>query len=425
MQEYKILNLKNGLRLILVPKVSTEVMTAIVMFGVGSRYESEKLAGISHVLEHMHFKGTEKRPAALDISKFVDSFGGEMNAFTGKEVTGYYVKARPKNMEKMMDFLSDMLLHSKFDPFELEKEKNVIIQEINMYEDLPMEMVGSKFEEAVFGQNALGRDIIGYKKSVKSVTAKEIIEYKNNFYHGSNAVLVLSGNFGEKSDKEIAKLAEKYFQFSDNLSLSREKIEINNSKAKKITIKKTEQTHLIVGFRTVDINHPDFFKLELLATILGGSMSSRMFEEIREKRGLAYSVRTTISCYVESGSLETQAGVPHEKVYEAIKAIIGEYKKVKNDLVPKEELAKAKEIVLGRMLIKFEDSEELANHFAQEALLGQKIYSTDDLISAYQKITSGDILEVAKKYLTDNRIGLSFIGLNMDERKLEKIFKIN
>jgi predicted Zn-dependent peptidase len=424
MNEYKIITLKHGFRLILVPKASTEVMTTIVMFGVGSRYESEKLAGISHVLEHMHFKGTSKRPTALDISKFVDSFGGEANAFTGKEVTGYYVKARPKNMEKVMDFLSDMLLHSKIDSTELEKEKNVIIQEINMYEDLPMEMVGSKFDEAVFGKNSLGRDIIGYKKSVAAVKAEEIIEYKGNFYHGSNGVIVLAGNFGGKNDKELANLVEEYFQFPDKTSLPLEKIEINNSKTKKITIKKTEQSHLIVGFRTVSLNHPDFFKLELLATILGGSMSSRMFEEIREKRGLAYAVRTSTSSYVESGSLETQAGIPHEKVYETVEAIIGEYKKIKNKLVPEEELAKAKEITLGRMLIKFEDSEELAYHFAQEALLAQKIYSTGDLIAAYQKIGSNDILEAAKKYLVDDRMSLAFIGPKLDELKLEKIFKI-
>ena len=201
-------------------------------------------------------------------------------------------------------------------------------------------------------------------------------------------------------------------------------IEINKEKNHKIITKKTEQSHLAVGFRTVPLDNPDYFKLDLLAMILGGSMSSRMFEEIRENRGLAYAVRTCTSNFIESGMIITQAGVPHEKVYEATEAIIGEYKKVKTEKVPEEELAKAKEIINGKMLIKFEDSEELAHYFASDKLLLGKIIAPEELVKIYQNITTDDIMDVANKYLTDERMGLAFIGPEFTKEKVEEILKI-
>lgn len=425
MNEYKLIKLKNGLKLILVPKSSTEVVTAMIMFKVGSRYESDEIAGISHVLEHMHYKGTEKRPSGLKISEFIESLGGEHNAFTGKEYTGYYTKLMPKHIEKAFDFLSDLLLNSKFDAEEMEKEKGVILQEISMYEDLPMEMVGNYFEEAVYGQNALGRDIIGRPESVKGIDREKLVAYRDSHYFGENAVLALAGNFGGLGEEDLIALSEKYFRFPERPVSKLPEIELKKGKAHKIVVKKTEQSHLVIGFRTVPLVHPDYFKLELLSIILGGSMSSRMFEEIREKRGLAYAVRTCTSNYIESGALITQAGVPHEKVYEAAEAIVGEYKKIKEEKVPEEELQKAKEIVNGRMLIKFEDSEELAHYFASDKLLLNEIITPEELVKIYQSVTADDILEVAKKYLVDDGMGMAFIGPEFLEEKLEEILKIS
>lgn len=425
MNEYKLIELKNGLKLILVPKSSTEVVTAMILFKVGSRNESDDIAGISHVLEHMHYKGTKKLPSGLKIAEFIESLGGEHNAFTGKEYTGYYTKLVPKHMEKAFEFLSDILINSKFDAEELEKEKGVIMQEISMYEDLPMEMVGNYFEEAVFGQNALGRDVIGRRESVSAVDRQKLVDYRDKHYSGENAVLVLAGNFGDLSEPEIINLTEKYFKFPQKSPSKFSKIDINSKKNSKIVQKKTEQSHLAVGFRTVALNHPDYFKLDLLGMILGGSMSSRMFEEIREKRGLAYAVRTCTSNFIESGFILTQAGVPHEKVYEAAEAIVGEYKKIKSTKVPETELSKAKEIICGKLLIKFEDSEEVAHYFAADKLLLGEIITPEDLVKIYQNITADDIMEMAKKYLTDERLGLSFIGLEFSKQKLEEILKIS
>lgn len=422
--EYKQIKLKNNLRLILVPKTSTEVVTAMIMFRVGSRQETDDIAGISHFLEHMHFKGTVKRPTAMKLAEFIESTGGEHNAFTSKEYTGYYAKITPKHIPEAFDFLSDLLLGAIFDETELNREKGVIIQEINMYQDLPMEMVGVNFEEAIFGKNALGRDVIGFKKSVNVVDRKSMISYRDKYYKASNAVLVLAGNFGKLSEKEIGKLAEEYFTFSDGAVPKTKPIKIVRRKEMSIIQKKTEQSHLIIGFETISFNHPDFFALELLAIILGGSMSSRMFEEIREKRGLAYSVKTHTSNFYEGGVLFTQAGVEHGKVYETIEAMMQEYSKIKNEPVPTAELAKAKEIIAGKTLIKFEDSGELAHHYAGEALMAKKMLTPKGLVAIYQKISANDILKVTKKYFVAGKMTLSFIGEHLDKNKVKKIFHL-
>jgi len=424
MNEYKMITLKNGLRLLLVPRESTGVATVMILFKVGSRYESDNQAGISHVLEHMHYKGTPKRPSGLKIAEFIESIGGEHNAFTGKEYTGYYAKLAPKHIEKAFDFLSDFLSNSLFRPEDLEKEKQVIIQEIDMYEDLPMEIVGNKFEEAVFGQNALGRDIIGDRSTVQSVTKDDLAAYRSNYYAATNAVLALAGNFGGMSEEEIEKLAEKYFSFEHDLKATPPAVSIPDVAGNNIVERKTEQSHLVVGFRTVALGHPDYHKLEILGLILGGSMSSRMFEEIREKRGLAYSVRTSTNNYIEAGTLTTQAGIPHEKVNETISAIIGEYKKIKEEKVSPFELQKAKEIINGRILIRFEDSEDLVHHYATDELLLNKVETPEELVKIYQNITADDIMEVANKYFTNDRLGVAFIGPKFDREKLSELLKI-
>lgn len=424
MNDYKKIILKSGVRLILVPEVSTQVLTAVAMFHVGSRNETDTNAGISHVLEHMHFKGTKKRPTAFQISEFVDSMGAENNAFTNKEYTGYYIKLTPKHLADGLDYLSDILTNSTFDANELEREKNVIIQEINMYEDLPMEAVSWRFEEALLGKNDLGRDIIGTKQSVSAVTKEQLVAYRDKHYIAENTVIVLAGNFGNYSEADLVGLVEAQFKFAALPKESLSKISLNDKKAMSLVKKETEQSHLIIGFRTSALDDPDYYALDLMATILGGSMSSRMFEEIREKRGLAYAVRTTSGSYLESGSLETQAGVPHEKIYETIKAILGEYKKVKEEKISEAELEKAKEIISGKALIRLEDSEEIAMHYAVEDALLNKVLTPNEMLKNYQKVTTDDIINAARKYFVEERLAISFIGPNIDEAELNKIFKI-
>lgn len=403
------------------PNKSTEVVTIMVMFGVGSRYEKKESAGISHVLEHMHYKGTKKRPTAIAIAEFIDSLGAENNAFTGKEVTGYYTKLRPKHLEKGFDFLADLLQNPIFDAREMEREKNVILQEINMYEDLPMEMVGNYFERVIFGDNALGREVIGTKESVKSVSREALVSYRDNYYQAENTVIVVAGNFGQYSEEALIDMLRKYFIFGTELSEEPEPVAIGSDNRCIIYKKPTEQSHIILGFKTVPINHPDYFSLELLATILGGSMSSRMFVQIRERRGLAYSVKTYTSNYKESGTLFTQAGVEHDKADEALKAIADEYRTIREKKVPAGELNKAKEVIVGKMMIKLEDSGDLAHHYATEALLSEKIMTPNEIIKAYSRVTQDDILKLAQKYFTKESAGLAFIGHGLSEENANKI----
>lgn len=423
MNKYSQIILKNGIRLILIPKESTAVVTILTMFKVGSRDETPEIAGISHLLEHMHYKGTKIRPTALEVADFIESVGGEHNAFTNKEYTGYYAKVTPRHLERAVEFLSDNLLQSTFPEEELEKEKGVIIEEINMYEDLPMVSVESKFEEDIFGDNALGREIIGTKESVMGVSRETLMQYKQKHYGANNLVVVVAGNFGDYKEDIIAKIVEEKFNLENIEKSSVDKIELNNKKVFRYINKKTEQTHLIVGFKTVGFDHPDFFALEILASILGGGMSSRMFEEIREKRGLAYSVKTHCCNYVESGILFTQAGVPNSKVEEAFAAILNEYKNIQFG-VTKEELNKAKEMICGKILIKFEDSEELADHYATEATLAKKIMTPEEIINKFRSVTEDDIIKVANKYLIDEKMGSTIIGQNINKEKIEKIYKI-
>jgi len=412
--------LKNGIRLILVPDESKEVVTTMIAFGVGSRYESDTLAGISHVLEHMHYKGTKKRPTALAISEFIEGVGGEHNAFTSKEYTGYFVKVASKYLERSVDFLADLLTGSLFDPAELEKEKDVIVQELDMYEDLPMEVAASRFETALFGKNSLGRDVIGYKKSVKSITRDDLIKYRDQYYLGVNTVVVLSGNFGGLTEKEAVALIGKCFNLSERAAPKYPKIKLNHTKSYNLVHRKNEQSQLVIGFPGCSHTDPDRYNLKMLALILGGSMSSRMFTEIREKRGLAYAVRSSVTNYLDTGSIETVAGVPHARVEETIKAILAEYEKIILG-VTATELNRAKEYIYGSLLIGFEDSTELASHYLLNELLTSQIKTPAEVAAVYQKITLADVKKVAAKYLDFSRLTISFVGPELTEEKLKQI----
>lgn len=424
MNKYEKTKLSNGIRLILVPNQSTEVATIMAMYGVGSRNESEKIAGISHLLEHMHYMGTKKRPTSFEIAEFIESIGGEHNAFTSKENTGYYAKIMPKHLEVALDFLSDNLINSRLDEKDVQHEVDVIKQEINMYEDLPHAVCDNKFEEVVFGKNDLGRDIIGYKETLEKMTPSMLVNYKKEHYSPENLVIIIAGNMGPYSPDEIKNLITHYFPIEKSDFKKPSVLELNNRKNYEIITKDTAQAQIAIGFKTAPLDHKDTFSLDLLAIILGGAMSSRMFEEIREKRRLAYSVRSHTGSYKESGLFSTQAGVNEGKTLEAIEGILNEYKKIREEAVPEKELAKAKEIINGKLLIKFENSEELAYHYASDEILLGKIHTPKELTEIFNNLTNKDLLDAARKYFTDDRLGLCFVGKKLEKEKVEKIFKI-
>ena len=318
---YKKTILKNGLRIITVPMVGTQTATIVAMIGVGSRYETDREAGLSHFIEHMLFKGTEKRPTALDISTEMDEIGGDFNAFTSKDTTAYYAKADARHTEKIIDVISDIYLNSKFEEAEIKKESGTIIQEINMYEDMPMRNVENIFEQLLYPGSSLGRDIAGSKKTVASFRRKDFLDYIARHYMANDTVICVAGKFDEKKVLN---------QIKNNFSVMEKKRDTKITKVKeeqktpqlKLHFKKTDQTHFLLGVRAMKSGHKDRYTLSLLATILGASMSSRLFIEVREKRGLAYYVRTGVEAYEDVGYLATQAGVEHKNLKLAITTML-------------------------------------------------------------------------------------------------------
>ena len=411
---------------------SFESATALVMVGAGSRYETKKNNGISHFLEHMAFKGTNTRPTFMEISGLIDGIGGEFNAFTAKEYTGYYIKAAKNNIVMCLDLLSDMLQNSKFDQKEIEKEKGVIIEEINLYEDTPMRNIGDIFERLLYGDTPLGWDTAGGKDIIRGITRKDFIDYLSSLYSPTNMTVVLAGGIDGKS----VLLVEKYFggmkKFKTIKSLG-----IKESQKKPATVikhKKTEQAHLALGVRTVSINSPEKYSLSVLASILGGGMSSRLFSEVREKRALAYYVRANSDQYKDVGSLVITAGVDPKRINEAIEVIIAELADLRDERKPisEDELKKAKEYLKGHLVLELEDSRAVSIYYSTQQTLEEKIENPDEVLKKIDKITAKDILKVAKKYLIDRTINLAVIGdfgadkktENANRQRFEKLLKL-
>ena len=406
---YKKTRLKNGLRILTVPMQETQTATVVVMVGVGSRYETEKEAGLSHFIEHMLFKGTEKRPNTLAISEEMDAIGGEFNAFTSKDTTGYYAKVDATKIDVALDVVSDIYLHSKIDEKEIVKEKGTILQELNMYEDMPMRTVAELFEELLYPDNNLGRGIIGYKKTIKSFKRKDFLEYMRRFYLANDTVICVAGKIDEK---DVLAKVKKYFQEmpeGEKAPISRV-MEAQKKPAVKIRYKKTDQTHLVCGTRAFDQFSEKRFTLSLLSIILGGNMSSRMFIEVREKRGLAYSIRTSTESFDECGYIETQAGVEHKNLALTVETIMNEYKKIRTEKVSDKELQMAKDFIKGKMVMGMESSDEVAMFHVGQELSRREILKMEDILAKINKVTVDDIQAVAQEIFLPERMNLAVIG---------------
>ncbi|MEK7111829.1 MAG: pitrilysin family protein, partial [Patescibacteria group bacterium] len=320
--------LKNKLRLIIATLPNVESATVSVWVKTGSRMEEDRVAGISHFLEHMVFKGSKKRPTAKEIAEAVDSIGGEFNAATSKDWTNFYIKARAGNLETAFDVLSDMVLNPVLKEEEIEREKGVIVEEIRMYEDTPMFRIGDIYEQLAFFGNSLGRDIIGSEKTVKGVKRDDFIRYRNIHYYPENILVTVAGGVDKK---EADKLAERYFAGlkSGKKAQSPEGFKAKNKGPRvRLYSKKKEQAHLILGFLGKGRGYKGRFAEAVLASILGGGMSSRLFSEVRERRGLAYSIKTSVERYDETGYMGTYAGIDPKRVDEAIKVILEEHYKI-------------------------------------------------------------------------------------------------
>lgn len=423
---YKLTKLKNGVRVVTIPMDGVESVTTLVMAGAGSRHETAQINGLSHFLEHMFFKGTAKRPTALDISSTVDGIGGEFNAFTSKEYTGYYVKAAKKHMELSLDVLSDMLLHSKFESAEIEKEKGVIVEEINLYEDTPMRRIGDVFEELLYGDQPLGRAVLGTKDVIKSITRNDFVSYIGRLYKGGNVIVGVAGGI---HDEDLAvKSVERYFGGLEDEKVAGALAVKDQQRQPKVLIKykKTDQAHLSIGVRAFPVDSPERYALSVLSTILGGNMSSRLFIQVRERRGLAYYVRSGADHYKDAGYFVTQAGLDIKRIEEAVKVILEEYNKVtKVTEVTEGELKKAKEYIKGKMILELEDSQSVVGLYVSQALLEREIKTPDVIMRKIDGVTKEDVARVAGEVFKNEKLNLAMIGPFDGGKKFEDLLKLN
>jgi len=397
-------------------------VTIEISVDAGSRYETKENSGLSHFLEHMFFKGTKKRPTARDLATEVDSFGGVINAATSKEDTSFYVKAAAEHLPQAIDILVDILINSKFERKEIEKEKGVIIEEINMHEDTPMVKIGEIFDSLLYRDSSLGREISGKKENIRKIQRRDFLKYLSHFYQPERIVVAIAGGC-ESAGKTTESLLNDSFASQAKSPIREEFTFFQNKSQLKVHYKKTEQAHFCLGVPAFKRIHQDRYVLSVLATILGGSMSSRLFEEVRGKRGLAYYVRTETECFHETGYLVTQAGTDINKIDEAIKVVLAEYYKVQSSKfkVQSEELKKAKEFLKGRLILDLEDSHAVASLFGSSLLLEGRIRTPEEMIKGVEKVTPADIQRVAKKLFLPENLNLAIIGPYKKPEKFEKI----
>lgn len=416
--------LKNKLRLITATLPNLESATVSVWIKTGSRMEEDRVAGISHFLEHMVFKGSKKRPTAKEIAEAVDSIGGEFNAATSKDWTNFYIKARAGNLETAFDVLSDMVLNPVLKEEEIEREKGVIVEEIRMYEDTPMFRIGDIYEQLAFLGNSLGRDIIGSEKTVRGVKRDDFVRYRDIHYYPENILVTVAGGVDKKEAEE---LAERYFaglksgkkaQFPEEFKAK------NKGPRVRLHSKKKEQAHLILGFLGQGRGYKGRFAEAVLASILGGGMSSRLFSEVRERRGLAYSIKTSVERYDETGYMGTYAGIDPRRVDEAIKVILEEHYKIANgSALSKKELKKAKEYIKGHLALTLEDTKDVNGFFAEQELFLNEIKTPEEVFKAIDKVEVENVLAEAKKLFKPERLNLAIIGPYESADRFEKLLK--
>lgn len=420
---YKKTVLKNGLRIITVPMKNTKAVTILVVVGTGSKYELKKENGISHFLEHMLFKGTKKRPNTLKIAETLDQVGGIYNAFTSRENTGYWVKVGSKHLNLALDWVSDIFLNSKLEEREINREKGVIVEEMNMYLDTPISYIEELWEQLLYGDQPAGWLVIGRKENILKFRRKNFLDYLTNHYSAKNTIVCAAGNINQKL---IEKKIEKYFK---KIKVKEPKsklkvIEKQNKPQSLIHFKKTDQTHICLGFRGYNLFHPQKFSQILLATILGGFMSSRLFISIRERKGLAYYVKTFSDSTTDTGYLVTQAGIDHRNVEKTIKLILKEYTTLKNKTINKLELQKAKENLKGNLTLSLESSDVQASFYAGQELLIGRILTPRQQFDKINAVSLKDIQRTAENIFKSEKLNLAVIGPFKDKERFNKLLKI-
>ena len=410
--------LTNGTRVLTAPMDHAQSVSCFVMFAAGSRYERREESGIAHFAEHMFFKGTERRPTARDIATEIDTIGGEFNAFTGKELTGYYVKCAAETRDVALDVLVDMLRNSRFDADEIDREKGVIVEEMNMYADTPRSYVGNVWERHLYGDQPLGWDVIGSEETVRAATRDTFLGYLARWYLPERTVIGLGGQIG---DDALERLEELVGDIGAGATGTAAPVVLpDNGSPVLIHTKQSDQAHVVIGARSFPHGHPDRYVLQLLSTVLGGGMSSRLFTEVRERRGLAYYVFSGNQSYADAGTLGSQAGVDLSRIDEAVETIVAELRRIAREPVPAEELEKARSFAKGRFVLGLESPHATIMFGLRREILEGRAVEPTEVLEGLDAVTVEDVERVAAEIL-GGELRLALIGPFDEPERFERL----
>jgi predicted Zn-dependent peptidase len=410
--------LDNGLRVLTAPMPHVQSVICFVMLAAGSRYETADTNGIAHFSEHMFFKGTERRPTARDIAAEVDAIGGEFNAFTSKEYTGYYVKCAAESRDVALDVLVDMLRNSKFDSEEIDREKGVIVEEMNMYFDTPRDFISGVYDTLVYGDQPIGWDIIGRKETVRAADRDTFLDYLGEWYKPSRMVVGVGGQLG---DGLLPRIEELLGDLPNGSTGAPAPVQPAPEKSRVLLhTKQSDQAHLCLGVLGYPLGHPDRYALQVLQTVLGGGMSSRLFTEVRERRGLAYYVYAVNQPYTDTGTLYAQAGVDINRIEEAITTIVAELQRMADEAVPADELDKAKSFAKGRFVLQTESPQGMTMFGLRREVLEGKAAEPAEVLAGIEAVTAEDVQRVARDLIASDRLRLALIGPFDDAERFEK-----
>jgi predicted Zn-dependent peptidase len=410
--------LKNGVRLITAP-FDTETTTVLVLVETGSKYETDKQMGLSHFLEHMCFKGTTKRPSSLQISSELDAIGAQYNAFTGYEYTGYYAKAHKKHVATLIDVVTDIYQDQLFDQKEIDKEKGVIVEEINMYEDMPQRVVADVLMEAMYGDQPAGRNIAGTIESVRAFNREDFVKYVTKHYVAEATVVVVAGAVPTDVQSQIeTAFASIRTSAKDAKVPTQDTQQAPIIKAKK---KQSDQTHLILAARTYNEYDPKNYALRVLATVLGKGMSSRLFNKLRDEMGVCYYVRADIDTFTDHGFFNISAGVDTKRVEEVVTVLRDQLYRLRDEAVSDVELEKAKEYICGGMYLGLETSDSIADYFGFQEVFRKSIETPAQVEAKIRAVTKEDIQAIAKEFIKPENFTLALVSPFEDVASLERI----
>ena len=420
MSTYERHVLENGLRVVTAPVDHAKSVTCFLMFAAGSRYETQETNGIAHFTEHMLFKGTEHRPTARDIAGEIDAIGGEFNAFTSKEYTGYYVKCAAPTIETALDVLVDMIRGSKLEPAEIDREKGVILEELNMYLDTPRDMVDDVYEELLYGDQPLGWLVIGRREAIQAASRETFLDYMRRWYTPSRLVVGVGGRI---EIDLIPRLQELLGDLGGTGPQAPPPVRLSHNGGPRVRVrrKESDQAHICLGVPSYPIDHPDRYVLQLLTVILGGGMSSRLFTEVRERRGLAYYVFGVNHSYTDAGSLFSQAGVDIARIDEAVTTIANELQRVADEPVPRDELEKARSFAKGRFVLQIESPQGLLMFGLRREVLENRVAEPDEALRGLDAVTADDVQRVARDLVGRNGLNLAVIGPFDDAERFERL----